>query len=293
MGLLSSFKHSKIQPKWVYRSKGTIWRLLVTEDGRQIVGEDRDVKEKHVTFFALDALTGNIVWDNVSVEEKWWVGLEDANIHGVFLHRYETPELPGHKGCHVIDVSTGATRWQQNDLRYLFASGNYVYCDRLTDGITYPVMLDAGTGNLLREMTEEELDSARLKADRERISMLEHPVQSDAHDNDSGSTALSALASVSERGSEIRFLEWMRHGESIVAAGYSTIPGPGAETRYVHHLILVHSASSTLRFHDIMLHDAAAIVPDSFFCIENRIFYLREKRDLVCLSLPLHEQKVK
>jgi hypothetical protein len=265
----------------------------VTEDGKQIIGEDRHLEEKRVTFFALDTLTGHIAWENVSVEEKWWVGLEDAGSQGVVLHMYETPELPGHKGCHVIDVATGTTRWQQNDLRYLFTSGNYVYCDRVTDGNTYPVMLDAGSGNLVCELTDEDLDTARLRADRGRFSRIEHPVQSDAHDNDSRSIAQSALASVVERGSEIRFLEWKRHGENIVAAGYSTIPGPGADSRYAHHIVLVQSAGSSLRFHDIMLRDAAAIVPDSFFCIENLVFYLREKQDLVCLSLPPQEQKVK
>ena len=98
-------KHS-----WTFSPGGTIWRVHPAVSGR-FVGEERDLEQRRVTFFALDFSTGRVLWKGLAVEEKWWTGIERVDGDLLFVHSFASPDLPTHQGITVIDLAQGRVLW--------------------------------------------------------------------------------------------------------------------------------------------------------------------------------------
>src|SRR3989304_2231091 len=113
MKLFSLFKAGKIRPAWQYKTDGQLWRILFSESAR-IVGEDRNEEKKEVTFFCLDEMSGEVLWNRVRLKEHWWIGIETLYDGIVYLHEYVKPDLPQHHKIIALDLESGERPWRDD-----------------------------------------------------------------------------------------------------------------------------------------------------------------------------------
>jgi hypothetical protein len=132
------------------------------------VGESRNPALKQTTFFCLNEQSGEVMWDEVSLQESWWIGIEAIHRDRVFLHGYSTPDLPDHKGIQALDLFTGKTVWYHADLRFLFCNEDTLHASQDTTRGRLCLRLDYRNGENVRQITEEELTSVR-RAVRETL----------------------------------------------------------------------------------------------------------------------------
>ncbi len=126
MNWLAGWKSKKLEPAWEYKTKGILWRLLPSRDG-YIVLEDRDVETKTVSFACIRASSGEICWDDVQFDERWWVNVEAIHEDVVLFHEYATPDMPDHKKITVVDLNNGRTLWSNDENEiYVCARAEYV-----------------------------------------------------------------------------------------------------------------------------------------------------------------------
>ncbi|MCC6397227.1 MAG: DUF4905 domain-containing protein [Bacteroidetes bacterium] len=95
---------------WTFAAGGTIWRVHPAVSGR-IVGEERDLEQRRVTFFALDFSTGKVLWKGLAAGEQWWTGIDRVEGDLLFVHGFASPDLPTHQGITVIDIAQGRMLW--------------------------------------------------------------------------------------------------------------------------------------------------------------------------------------
>lgn len=99
-----------MKPSWSFSPGGTVWRVHPAVAGR-MVGEERDLTQRRVTFFALDFPSGKVIWKGLDVGEQWWTGIERVEGDLLFIHGFVSPDLPMHRGITVIDIPRGAVLW--------------------------------------------------------------------------------------------------------------------------------------------------------------------------------------
>jgi hypothetical protein len=95
--------------------------------GGKLVGEERDVDKKRVSFFCLSLSLGTPLWKGQDFGEPWWIGIDAVYRDVLVLHRFTSPDLPEPRGITVADLESGRVLWENPD--YVFVGvlqGNLV-----------------------------------------------------------------------------------------------------------------------------------------------------------------------
>ena len=135
------------KPSWQFNTGSTVWKLLCSKN--LLVGDVRDTEKKTASFFTLDFQTGDVLWKNVSVGETWWIGMQSIMNDTILLHGFEKPDMPIPKSIYALDLATGKTLWQNNEMTFLFAYNNKLYAQRTGFRENKFYELDPRTGEIV------------------------------------------------------------------------------------------------------------------------------------------------
>jgi hypothetical protein len=90
VSLFGFLKDQRLGATWTYKVDGVIWRVIPAESGK-IVGEVRNVAKKTASFFCLNQMTGEVFWEDLKFDERWWIGIETIHEDIILLHGFSTP----------------------------------------------------------------------------------------------------------------------------------------------------------------------------------------------------------
>lgn len=265
---------------WSYSATGILWRIVPSSLG-YFIGEDRDTSTKRVSFFCVNRVTGETCWSGKNFSEPWWIGIEAVSGSTVFLHEYATPDMPDHKKIHAVDLLTGDVVWSNHELKLLFAHDDRVYAvQELFDKRIF-FALDIATGAVVSEIDRENLNSLQrtLPDDPGQHVMYPLPASEVSLDSKAHANIQFALSKVNNP----VLPEYLVRKNFMIVAYYENLDSTG--TGFQQHLS-VHSLNQRkILFRDIILNRAVIPVPDSFFCIDDFMYYVREKKTLMAVDL--------
>jgi len=272
-------KSNIVKPSWSYTTSGSLWRILPSS--HYFVGEDRDTSTKHVSFFCLDRRTGNVFWQHKSFDEQWWIGLEAIHGDMLFLHRYASPDMPEHQGILAIDIRSGSILWKNDDMRFLLASGDAVCsCKHGFEKISF-YLLERENGKLRREIDPDEMQAFNRSAENEPAivelpapagesvqKMLEHTLQQ------SGKPIHGILQT-----------ECLHRDPYLLSSFYESMSADVSAPSFRQHFVIVSPGQSALYYHEVVTTDTRSPVGDAFFCIEDSVYFIGEKKRLTAINL--------
>lgn len=270
MNIASIFTFNKLKPIWSFSTGNTLWRVMFSENGL-IFGEDRNIENKSVTFFCLDAKNGKQLWLNDHLEERWWIGLDAVVKNRLYLHGFRKPDMPEHKNIITVDAQTGNLLWQNPDCTFLAIRSPFVfgYKDLFERRVYYRI--DENSGSIL-----EELDS--LPEDIEPNLQYEKtdftfPQQFTVHDAQIGFVEVEP--------------EGFKHGEYIATEKYTilNVYTHEAQDALKNTLSIIDSTTKKKVYSDVLNESTPYPVPDSFFLDKNRLYYIKERKTFVALDL--------
>lgn len=287
MRLLAFFRNGKLAPDWEYHVKGIIWRTLFSEDDR-IVGEDRDQQTKSVTFFCLDAKSGKVLWEDVRLDEPWWVSIELISGGVVFINGFVKPDLPEPGKIYAVDGESGKPLWANSELKMLFVAGGRVYAQReLFDRRLY-CALDLRTGDLVSEFgtDTEQIDLLREEGRSPSIRGLVFPEILTEHSHDYAFVR-PILTRRCNEGKIKGPIEFIHFGKFILISFHELIDAQvkNGEGRLDNRFLIVDGDSQKVVFEETLNRKAAGAAPDSFFMKDDRVYFIREKKHLVAIRL--------
>jgi len=79
--LIPLFKEKQLKPSWNYDAGTLIWRIYITSNNF-IVGETRNQETKSTSYFCIDSKSGVSLWQHMSFEEPWWIGMKQYMNNG-------------------------------------------------------------------------------------------------------------------------------------------------------------------------------------------------------------------
>lgn len=166
----------RIKKKYTHNNKRQIFRIIPTDTGKIII-EERDTEKKLVFFNCLQIDSGEKIFKNLQLDEKFWLGIEAIYIDVIFFHKFVKPDLPQHNGIIAYDINNKRTIWEDKNRTFLFVKDEKIYTfqqrfeDRefvslnyLTGEVIDELGIDSDAINLLREdaINSEDFSSYRF-----------------------------------------------------------------------------------------------------------------------------------
>lgn len=273
-------KRRKIEPAWVYRAKGLVWRV-VSAGTSMMVGEDRSPEDKRVTFFGLNRITGEVLWENVSFDEPWWISIEAAHGDRVFLHGFARPDMPDHQKILALDLPTGHVAWSKDDMRYLSAAGDSVFTSKDTVAGRLIFELHQRTGETVRTWDNDAAGvvEARSRAEGAPGEGPEFPVP--LSEIPSTDQRLGPVQNLSQDERVVGPVEVILKGNLSMFSYYEK----NAKGLLRNILGIVHAGSGERVFSETIGEDVQSVVPDSFFFQDGILYFVRERSSLTAVNI--------
>lgn len=292
MKWFSLFRDGKLKPAWQFKTTGIIWRILFSESGK-IVGEDRDQAKKTVSFFCLKELTGEVLWSGLTLDERWWIGIETIYEGIVYLHEYVQPDLPQHFKIIALDLETGKLLWRNDELQPLFPAKGKIYAtkDLFEKRIYYE--LNCATGEIEREFSEDGGEMS-LRRPEEEISHRDFVFPEVFAEEVANYDQLAQLIrSHCDFRRVVGKIEYVQHGD-LLFFNYHEKSGVRAsqEPLLKNCLKVVGAEGKGVIFSDLLNENTLAPTPDSFFLKGEQLFYIKDKNTLTAIRLEDLRRKV-
>jgi hypothetical protein len=262
-----------IKKQYLYNNERQIWRIIPA--GNRVIIEERSAENKEVFFNCIDINTGDEIFSDIQLEEKFWVGIEAVEDDYIFFHKFPKPDMPNHKSIITFDINTASVLWKNDELTYLFYYEGKVVCfKQLFEKRNY-FLIAAATGNIISELGDDD----------EKINELRQDAIEDYY-------AEGYLFPVEFRKDLIPETEWEKYLNNYVQKfvikenvfyvtvnemllfNYHEVSG---ENKYNNIFVAVDLESGKVLMKETLNKKIENLMPDSFFVRDNLLFLLFEK----------------
>jgi len=294
MSLLSFFRNGKLKPNWEYHVKGIIWRVLFSGNDR-IVGEDRDQQSKSVSFFCLNARSGEVLWEGLRLDEHWWVAIELIRDGVLFITEFVRPDLPELGKIYAVDLETGKVLWTNSELKMLFVAGSRVYASRELFERRVYYALDLRTGEHVGELGGDAEQIYLLKEEGGSTSeeglLFPEVLTEQSHDHALVHSIVSLRCKEGNIKGPVEFIHFGKyilvsfHQLILSASGFIDTRAKTQDGMVNNQFLIVDADSRKILFQETLNLKSPNPVPDSFFVKDDLVYFIREKQHLVAIRL--------
>ena len=290
MGLFTLFAKNQLKLLWsfkVNREHEIIWKLLISPNGI-LAGEERNTETKTASLFALEVVTGKLFWRDKSLDEAWWFNTEKATEKNLYIQKFRKPDMPEPQGIIAVDIHTGDVRWEQPDVSMLFEFDNKIYAQREAFGRKEFFALDNHSGNVLEAYGSEKeniLSLQSLVVDNDFHSVYSTPITPDDPEFEPIGTLLGDVLKVEELRGSIDFVEF---GKYVIFCYHERIVGnaeAALDNRMCNKLKVLDTDKSEIVYADELNSNTPYPVPENFFIHQGILIYVKEKREVIGISL--------
>ena len=271
-----------IKHNYSFSNNRQIWRLIPTETGKIII-EERDTNNKEVFFNCLHISTGEKIFSEFQLEEKFWVGIEAVNNDIIYFHRFAKPDMPGHLGIIAFDIKSKTILWENPDYSFLFIDKSKIYCYKsLFEGRSF-FALDSNTGELIAELGSDVSEINRLRdVALSKQSYEDYIFPRTYYSDDLPDERISKIFSELKNEKVIAgAIEYAIYDE-VLFFNFHEVLDDGLLRNTLKAIDL---RDSNLIMEELLISETKAFVPDSFFFLQNLMFLLEEKNMLVVYEL--------
>ena len=268
---------AKIKKKYSFTNNRQIWRLIPT-DSDKIIIEERDKNKKEVYFNCLKINTGEIVFNNLQLQDKFWIGIEIVHKNIIFFHNFLKPGLPIHTGIIAFSIESKKIIWKTDDYNYLFIKDDkiYVYKSRF-EGREFAA-LDYITGNLLEDLGNDPKNINVIRTEGSKnFEGIIFPKQIDLASDYSFTKIINELKTKKTLADFINYTEL----DNLLFLNFHEVLSTG---NYRNKIRIIEIDSKKVILEEILDRETKLLLPESFFIINRLVFLIKEKIKLAVYS---------
>ncbi len=269
----------EIKKKYGYNNGNNIWRILIT-DSDKIILETRETDSKEVFFTCLDFNSGEILFDKMQLEEKYWVGIEAIKNDIIFFHKYATPDMPGHKQLIAYSINEKKVIWQSDEYVFLFYYQDKIYGYReafegrnfytvnpFTGEFIEDLGNDANSINTIREIARQEEDYSN------------YIFTNKIYEDEEAESLLASRVNASEVSGDAEFIDYKGH---LFLNYHKKLPD-GKKLR--NEFVIINKENGKPVFELTLNKEANHYAPDSFFIYKDKLITVIEKTDFAVFDI--------
>jgi hypothetical protein len=257
---------------FTYISEKQLWRILVSDSDKLIL-ETRDTETKEVFFDYYELKNNNVVFSNLQLEEKHWIGIESIYKEIIYFHKFPKRDLPGHKEIIAFDIVSQKVLWTNSDYTFQFVYRDKVYC--FTQGFEERkyFILDFMTGEQLEELGNNYglINQLRAEADAAKDwSVYIYPDRlSDCEDENTKNLIDSKKGKLQITGE----IEFNVYKNLLLYNFHEEV----TKDKFTNRFRILDRNSSNVIFEEVLNENSSALFADSFFIYKNFLFLLKGK----------------
>lgn len=262
-----------IKKQYLYDNDRQIWRIIPA--GSRVIIEERSSENKEVFFNCIDINSGDEIFSDIQLEEKFWVGIEAVEDDYIFFHKFPKPDMPNHKSIITFDINTASTLWQNDAMTYLFYYDGKVVCfKQLFEKRDY-FLLNAATGEVISELGDDHEKVLELREESIEDYYAEgylFPVEfrRDIPPETSWEKYLRNFTQKFIIKGSINYVNL----DEMLLFNYHEV---NDENSFNNIFIAVNPESGTILMKETLNKKISNLMPDSFFVRDNLLFLLFEK----------------
>lgn len=271
----------KIRKEYTFTSKYQIWRLLFAD--ANLIVEQRDTESKEVFFSCFEILSGQTVFSDLQLEEKFWLGIEAIYKDIIYFHKYASPDMPMHSEIIAFDIKSREVLWVNKEYSFLFPYNGCIYCSKPQFETQNFFSLDYRTGEPVEELGSDFSQIAFLKdksIEENEPSGCMFPLTF-GKDEPNNAEAFQILQEIAKNNSIRGNIEFIIKENVLLFNYYSVQKNEQLENRFLSFDLLTGKKI----FDEVLIESANAFVPDSFFIQNNFVFILKGKSKLLVCSI--------
>lgn len=255
-----------LQKVFSHQFNAPVWNMVATEE--TLIIETRSSTQQRVAFSALNFRQNQFLWRDKELEEHWWVSLTAAVDAIVLFTIYLDQTNPDRKGTLAYGLDELNLIWWNNDFSVSEVYSQAVKGQSGRYGLVHKI-LDIKTGVELRSTDA----SLALR------SFIKRPVQYAADTVHFGTvkTFLSEKLNLQP----VSALEYLETDRNVIISCYIQI----ANGNQLANFLLVVSRAGEVLLQMILDRSVTGIGLDTFFIIDDLIFFIKNKTELVSYKL--------
>jgi hypothetical protein len=273
---------TKIKKAYNYSKGRQIWRLIPNDNNKLII-EDRDTSTKEVFFNCIDINSGEKIFYDLQLDEKYWIGIETIYKDIIIFHKYASHDMPEHDEMIALDINSKEILWHNIEYIFLFIYDDKIYCYRNKFESRDFFSLNFKTGSLLESLGD---DASKVNLLRENSF---NPINAGSYlfpepysaammkDSDPG-RYFEQFTTENTIAGKIEFIET----EGLLFFNCHKVI-PGGSLKNIFKAIEISSKKVILE--ETLNYSTSIFIPDCFFIKDKLLFLLIEKIKLKVCSI--------
>ncbi|CUS85492.1 DUF4905 domain-containing protein [Candidatus Kryptobacter tengchongensis] len=280
----------KLKPFWIFKSpeKFRIWKIFPTRFDK-ILCELRDLEKRLVKFICLSTKNGERVWENLNIDEMWWVQISDSDEDLFFLCEFKRPDFPIQGKIYAVDSETGKILWENSEYNFLFALNGKVYTVKNLIEQRFFFELDSRTGEVIQEFGESpEFINELRELKSESMNFIETSLPFDEYHPDYNHLSENIKPFIEN--ADLRFPPEILTKRNFAIINYHTLNKsklPLEAEKFSSILKIINLNENKLIYEDVLYSDLSSFIPDAFFCKDDLVFYVKNQSELIAIKLPI------
>lgn len=130
-----------------YIFDGIIWKIIANQQNEILAIEVRNTELRSTSFSVLNIEKNTFLFQNITINEPWWLGMEAISEQYLFLHLYDSMLYAQHKGIVCISIAENKEIWKLPNHTFSRLSNTYIYAQH-KEGLQ---KIDVKTANILEK----------------------------------------------------------------------------------------------------------------------------------------------
>ncbi len=254
-----------LKPVFSQLFDGHIWKIYPDSKDSLLILEIRNYENRVVSFAAVDINKQQILWDNLTLKETWWTGIEAVNSGKIIFHGYNHVQYSNHIGMICYDARKQKFLWEEQALVFYRSAGEKIYAQNKNDSFSSVYMeLDFKTGEKIRDAEAIEIPEIETNI---------FPVFYSEIDSNF-SRILLFIYKIAKVKAE-KAVEYLEYNNHIFISYYLM----GEDNKLTNQL-LVFNGKAEIVFETILDSNLDGVGIQTFFVYQNQLIFVKYKKTL-------------
>lgn len=254
-----------LSPAFRHKFSGMVWNMVAHPSKSLLFLELRDENSRLASFSALDLPRQELLWNDLTFEEKWWISLADASGSILFFTVFTNTHNPDRKSLIAYDFETRKIAWWRNNFALSCVTPAGVYGMDL--GMEKSLVISLATG---------QNDNHQPVLPVARNFPVFKPLQyyPDSAHFETVSTVLALKCGMTA----VSLIEYLEYQSLILVSFYVQDTG-------LANFLIVFNAGGELLLKEKIGDHLKGLGIDTFFVFSGYLFFVRNKSELVSYKI--------
>ncbi|MBT1704001.1 DUF4905 domain-containing protein [Chryseosolibacter indicus] len=246
---------------------GAIWNIHTHPSKDLLFIEIRDVQLKEVRFSAIDLSGKKMLWDEITLEEKWWVSLTEVSENLLLFNIYTDTNNPDRKSLISFDFNSQEIKWWRNNFSIGSISESHVSGIDTSMGAK-PLVLNIADG--------VPVTNPVITSPRQNFSIIK-PLQ--YYEQTNHFETVKTFLNTRFQLNALSMIEYLEINSLIIISVYAQ-----EENDLVNYLLVVDEAGN-LVIKETIGRNLQGIGVDTFFIVSGYLIFVQNRSVFVCYKL--------